>query len=64
MRWLPTDIKEDEIDALSLPTGSKIAYDMGKNPVILFSNDWSADYFAKTNERVPLSAQPVQTVRE
>ena len=64
VRWLPPDMKEDDLDALSLPTGSRLAYDVGKNPVVLFANDWSADYFAKTNERVPLSALPVQTAKE
>jgi peptide chain release factor 3 len=64
VRWLPVDMKEDDLDALSLPTGSRVAYDVGKNPVVLFTNDWSADYFIKTNERVPLSALPVQTARE
>jgi len=64
VRWLPADMKEDELDALSLPTGAKLAYDIGKNPVVLFTNDWSADYFTKTNERVPLSALPVQTAKE
>ena len=57
-------MKEDDLDALSLPTGAKLAYDLGKNAVILFTNDWSADYFTKTNERVPLSTLPVQTARE
>jgi peptide chain release factor 3 len=64
VRWLPQDMKENELDALSLPTGSRIAYDVGKNAVVLFQNEWSADYFAKTNERVPLSALPVQTAKE
>ena len=64
VRWLPVDMKEDDLDALSLPTGSRVAYDVGKNPVVLFPNEWAADYFTKTNERVPLSALPVQTARE
>ncbi|MGA2853621.1 MAG: peptide chain release factor 3 [Verrucomicrobiota bacterium] len=64
VRWLPADLTEDALDALSLPTGSRIAYDVGKNPVVLFPNDWSADYFTKTNGRVPLSALPVQTAKE
>ena len=64
VRWLPVDMKEDDLDALSLPTGSRLAYDVGKNPVVLFPNEWSAEYFTKTNERVPLSALPVQTARE
>jgi peptide chain release factor 3 len=64
VRWLPTDIKEDELDALSLPTGSRIAYDIGKNPVVLFANDWSANYFGETNKNCPLSALPIQTAKE
>jgi peptide chain release factor 3 len=64
VRWLPVDMKEDDLDALSLPTGSRLAYDVGKNPVVLFPNEWAAEYFTKTNERVPLSALPVQTMRE
>jgi peptide chain release factor 3 len=64
VRWLPTDIKEDDLDALSLPTGARIAYDIGKNPVVLFQNEWSANYFGETNKNCPLSALPVQTARE
>ena len=64
VRWLPTDITEDALDALSLPTGAKLAYDLGKNPVILFQNEWSANYFHETNKNTPLSAVPVQTAKE
>ncbi|MSU62236.1 MAG: peptide chain release factor 3 [Pedosphaera sp.] len=64
VRWLPTDIKEDELDAISLPTGARLAYDTGKNPVVLFQNEWSANYFSETNKLVPLSALPVQSARE
>jgi peptide chain release factor 3 len=64
VRWLPADMKEDELDALSLPTGSRLAHDVGNNPVVLFANDWSANYFGETNRNCPLSALPVQTARE
>jgi peptide chain release factor 3 len=64
VRWLPTDITEDALDALTLPTGAKLAYDIGKNPVVLFQNEWSANYFSEINKNCPLSAQPVQTARE
>jgi peptide chain release factor 3 len=64
VRWLPTDLQEEELDALSLPTGSRLAFDMGRNPVVLFANDWSANYFGETNRKVPLSVLPVQTARE
>jgi peptide chain release factor 3 len=64
VRWLPTDMKEDELDALSLPTGARLAHDVGNNPVVLFANDWSANYFGETNRNCPLSVLPVQTARE
>src|SRR4051812_46114154 len=64
VRWLPADIKENDLDALVLPTGSRIAYDIGKNPVVLFENEWSANYFGQTNKNCPLSALPAQAVRE
>lgn len=58
VRWLPPEMKEDDLDALQLPTGSKIAFDSDQKPVILFSNDWSANYFEQTNSKVPLSNLP------
>jgi peptide chain release factor 3 len=64
VRWLPAELKEDDLDALSLPTGCRIAYDVGKNAVVLFPNEWAADYFTKTNEGVPLSVLPVQTAKD
>jgi peptide chain release factor 3 len=63
VRWLPPEITEDELEALSLPTGSRLAYDIGNNPVILFANEWAADYFPQTNPKVTLSTLPVQTAR-
>ena len=63
VRWLPADLKEDELESLSLPTGSRIAYDPGRNPVVLFADDWSANYFGQTNRNVPLSDLPAQTER-
>jgi peptide chain release factor 3 len=59
VRWLAAGMTEPDLDALSLPTGSRLAYDMGRNPVILFANDWSANYFAQTNSKVELSNLPV-----
>ena len=64
VRWLPPGMKEDELDAISLPTGSRLAFDSDQRPVVLFANEWSANYFAQTNPRVPLSSLPVQTETE
>jgi peptide chain release factor 3 len=54
VRWLPAHVTEEEMDAISLPTGARLAYDMGENAVALFVNEWSANYFAQTNPRMPL----------
>jgi len=59
-RWLPAGIREHELGALSLPTDARLAYDTGKNPLVLFPNEWSANYFGETNRSVPLSALPLQ----
>ena len=63
MRWLPQEFKDPELDAISLQTGARLAFEMGRHPVVLFPNDWSADYFTQTNPKVPLSALPVELVR-
>ena len=62
--WLPTGMTEDALDALVLPTGARLAYDAGRNPVVLFADEWSAKYFGQTNRNWPLSTQPVPTARE
>jgi hypothetical protein len=36
---------------------------MEKKPVVLFANEWSANYFAQTNPKVVLSGAPASTVR-
>jgi peptide chain release factor 3 len=64
VRWLPKGTTEEALEALVLPTGAKLAYDMGKNPVLLFQNEWSANYFGETNRDMPLSPLPLQTARE
>lgn len=64
VRWMPAGTTEEELDALTLPGGAKLAYDMGKNPVVLFANEWSANYFGETNPGRTLSALPVQAARE
>lgn len=60
VRWLPVHFNEEDLDTLSLPSGSALAYDLERNPVVLFANDWSAGYFSQTNPKVALSTLPVQ----
>ncbi len=64
VRWLPTEMKEEELDLLQLPTGAKLAFDADNNPLALFANEWSMNYFGQTNPKVPLSALPPASRRE
>lgn len=59
VRWLPKGFKEEDLDALALPTGAAIAYDMAQHPLILFPNEWSANYFVQTHPKVGLSVLPI-----
>jgi peptide chain release factor 3 len=61
VRWLPPGLTEDQLDALTLPTGAKLAHDMGGHAVVLFTNEWSANYFTQPNPGVTLSALPLGT---
>ena len=62
-RWLPAGMTEAELDALSLPSGARLAYDMGQHPVVLFANEWSANYFGQTNPKAPLTALPPEILQ-
>ena len=54
VRWLPAGTTEEELDALQLPTGSKLAFDSDQKPVALFPNEWSMNYFSQTNPKTEL----------
>jgi peptide chain release factor 3 len=58
VRWLPPGLAEAALDALVLPTGARVAFDMGQQAVVLFVTEWSANYFGETNPQVPLAALP------
>jgi peptide chain release factor 3 len=63
MRWLPSVYAEPDLEKLSLPTGARIAFDMAQHPVVLFPNEWSANFFAESHPQVPLSSLPIETQR-
>ncbi len=58
VRWLPQGLDQEQLDALALPTGARLATDMAQNAVVLFSNAWSADYFGQTNPSITLKRLP------
>jgi len=63
-RWLPPHLKDEDLDRLSMPSNSQIAFDVSQKPVALFSNEWSANYFLETNPGVTLSLLPVETTQD
>ncbi|HTI69548.1 MAG TPA: peptide chain release factor 3 [Candidatus Limnocylindria bacterium] len=56
VRWLPKETPIETLESLSLPTGSRLAFDNDQNPVALFPSDWSLNYFAQNNPSLTLSA--------
>jgi peptide chain release factor 3 len=57
IRWLPTNLPEDHWGR-GLPTGVKLAFDGGDNPVVLFPNEWSITYFSEINPKIALEKVP------
>ncbi len=58
VRWLPTDLKSEELDALSLPTGGRFAFDHLGQAVALFPTDWALQYFAQNHPLIALASEP------
>jgi peptide chain release factor 3 len=65
VRWLPVGTKPEDLDAISLPTGGRFAFDGDNNPVALFPTEWSLNYFIQNNPSIPLAslAPPRSTER-
>jgi peptide chain release factor 3 len=64
LRWLPAGFGDADLDALSLPTGTQVAFDLNQAPVVLFTNEWSAGYFSQTNPKITLSKLPAPSLQE
>ena len=55
VRWISPEIAEETISKLYLPTGASFAEDIAGQTVILFSDEWSCNYFIEKNPSIPLS---------
>ncbi len=58
IRWLPPELKLDDVDSIQLPTGSRIAWDINDQGVVLFPTEWTINYFTETNKDIRLSLLP------
>ena len=52
---LPEGTTPEALDALSLPTGGRFAFDIDGNAVALFPTEWSMNYFAQNHPAIPLA---------
>ena len=63
VRWLPPGMADEQLNALSLPTSSRLAFDLDKNAVALFPTEWALNYFAQNNAGLELSPFPPKVKR-
>jgi peptide chain release factor 3 len=63
LRWAFTEDGGRVDDAL-LPTGARLAFDAANQPVILFQEQWSCDFFAQRHPKIRLSATPAEALIE
>ena len=63
VRWLPPGLTDEQLNALSLPTSSRLAFDIDKNAVALFPTEWALNYFAQNNAGLELSPFPPKVKR-
>jgi peptide chain release factor 3 len=55
MRWLSTG---EDISGVLLPAGAAVAYDSDEREVILFTSEWSLNYFIEKYPKIALSDIP------
>jgi len=48
------------VDEGQLPTGAKLASDAAGKPVILFTDEWSCNFYSDRNPKVRLSVLPFE----
>ena len=63
VRWLPPGMTDEQLNALSLPTSSRLAFDIDKNAVALFPTEWALNYFPQNNAGLELSPFPPKVKR-
>jgi peptide chain release factor 3 len=63
LRWARAEHGTSLEDTL-LPTGSKLAYDVANQPVLLFPEQWACDFFADRNPKIQLSKLPFEDAAE
>jgi peptide chain release factor 3 len=58
LRWVSPEVGMDQLRALILPGGTKLARDGAGNSVLLFPSDWTLRYFVSNHAQIPLREVP------
>lgn len=61
LRWISPLHSEKEISQIVLPAGAAFAYDSQENLVILFTSEWSLNYFMEKHPKIELSDIPINS---
>lgn len=54
MRWLHPSITQEQLDAATMPTASRVAVDQAGRRVVLFESEWPMRYFIDKNKDIAL----------
>ena len=58
LKWIAPEHSEEEINQIVLPAGAAYAFDSDERLVILFTSDWSLNYFMEKHPKIDLSDIP------
>ncbi len=58
LRWLDPELPEDEESKIILPAGAAYALDSEERTVILFTSEWSLNYFKEKHPKIQLNDIP------
>jgi peptide chain release factor 3 len=59
LRWLHPSISPDQQEQIVLPAGAAFAFDTEERVVILFTSEWSNNYFVEKNPNIELAPVPI-----
>ena len=61
LRWISPEHSEEEINQIVLPAGAAFAFDSEERSVILFTSEWSMNYFFEKHPKIKLADIPFKT---
>jgi peptide chain release factor 3 len=60
LKWISPENSEEEINQIVLPAGAAFAFDSDERLVILFTSDWSLNYFIEKHPKINLADIPFE----